>query len=161
MTGTGFAGAAVRVDAPAGASASGRLSPGVKRGSVASLPASWKRLVSVAEKLMSCCRSALTMWYCESCAKGSFAGSAARLAAVSLPALTPGLRRYFSPYVVKVLTWGGLRGGISVAMALSLPPSDSREPLVAVTYIVVVFSILVQGLTIGRLLRGERTSGEA
>ena len=49
---------------------------------------------------------------------------------------------------IKVLTWGGLRGGISVALALSLDPSPYREYIVFITYSVVVFSILVQGLTI-------------
>lgn len=52
-----------------------------------------------------------------------------------------------------VLAWGGLRGGISVALALSLPSSDSRATVLALTYCVVVFSILVQGMTIGRVVR--------
>jgi len=55
--------------------------------------------------------------------------------------------------VVAILTWGGLRGGISVALALSLPPCPEREFLLTITYTVVVFAVLVQGLTIGRLLR--------
>jgi CPA1 family monovalent cation:H+ antiporter len=53
----------------------------------------------------------------------------------------------------KVLTWGGLRGGISVALALSLPLGNEREIVVSLTYGVVVFSILVQGLSIGRVTR--------
>jgi CPA1 family monovalent cation:H+ antiporter len=58
---------------------------------------------------------------------------------------------------IPVLTWGGLRGGISVAMALSLPANDSRSLVLTLTYFVVVFSILVQGLTAGRVIR--MTSG--
>jgi CPA1 family monovalent cation:H+ antiporter len=53
----------------------------------------------------------------------------------------------------KVVVWGGLRGGISVALALSLPPGPERDGLLALTYCVVVFSIGVQGLTIGRVVR--------
>jgi monovalent cation:H+ antiporter, CPA1 family len=53
----------------------------------------------------------------------------------------------------QVLTWGGLRGGISVALALSLPPGPERNVVLALTYAVVVFSILVQGLSIGKLAR--------
>lgn len=54
---------------------------------------------------------------------------------------------------ISVLTWGGLRGGISVAMALSVPDNDSRALILTLTYFVVVFSILVQGLTLGRVIR--------
>jgi Na+:H+ antiporter len=57
---------------------------------------------------------------------------------------------------IAVLTWGGLRGGVSVAMALSLPANDSRSLVLTLTYFVVVFSILVQGLTAGRFVRMTR-----
>ncbi|QTF56647.1 cation:proton antiporter [Stutzerimonas frequens] len=54
---------------------------------------------------------------------------------------------------VRILTWGGLRGGISVALVLALPASEERNLLLNITYLVVLFSILVQGLSIGRLVR--------
>ena len=60
---------------------------------------------------------------------------------------------------ISLLTWGGLRGGISVAMALSLPASASRSLVLTLTYFVVVFSILVQSLTVGRVIR--MTSGRS
>ncbi len=63
------------------------------------------------------------------------------------------LGRSFTTGAVRVLVWGGLRGGISIALALSLPPIPSRPAIVAITYIVVAFSIIVQGLTIGPLIR--------
>jgi CPA1 family monovalent cation:H+ antiporter len=78
----------------------------------------------------------------------------ARYISVGLPVTLLKRVRAFSPRVVEILTWGGLRGGISVALALSLPPVPEREVIVVITYAVVVFSILVQGLTIGALVRG-------
>ena len=60
-------------------------------------------------------------------------------------------RLEFSPYATTLMTWGGLRGGISIALALSLPPTANRDLFLTVTYGVVVFSIIVQGLSIGRL----------
>ncbi|MDA2933117.1 sodium:proton antiporter [Acidobacteria bacterium AH-259-D05] len=77
----------------------------------------------------------------------------ARLVSVGVPVLILRPFRQFSPRVVRILTWGGLRGGISVALALSLPTGTERDLLLPVTYAVVVFSVLVQGLTIGKLVR--------
>jgi len=76
----------------------------------------------------------------------------ARFVSVGWPVLAMRLFRTFSPDVIKILTWGGLRGGISVALALSLPPGKNREIILAITYMIVVFSIIIQGLTIGKLV---------
>ena len=78
---------------------------------------------------------------------------AARFISVSAPLLTLRLWHEFTPGAIPVLTWGGLRGGISVALALSLPLSPVRDLILAATYGVVVFSIVVQGLTIERVVR--------
>jgi CPA1 family monovalent cation:H+ antiporter len=59
----------------------------------------------------------------------------------------------FDRHTIRVLTWGGLRGGISIALALSLSPAVGKDLWVAMTYCVVAFSILVQGLTVGKLAR--------
>jgi monovalent cation:H+ antiporter, CPA1 family len=60
--------------------------------------------------------------------------------------------RRFEPGAVTVLTWGGLRGGLSVAMALSLHNSRFRELIVVITYSVVVFSVFVQGLSSSKVI---------
>lgn len=70
---------------------------------------------------------------------------------VGLPITLLRFRREFSPKVVRILVWGGIRGGISVALALSLPPSSYRDLIIGTTYVIVVFSIIVQGLTIARV----------
>src|SRR5690606_25786715 len=84
---------------------------------------------------------------------------AARFVAVGVPVTFQRPFRDFSPHAVKVLTWGGLRGGISVALALSLPLGPERDVILTMTYVVVAFSILVQGLTLRRLLRGWGLTG--
>lgn len=72
-----------------------------------------------------------------------------RWVGVGLPIAFMSLTRKFEKNTITILTWGGLRGGISVALALSLPKSlESKDMIVAITYSVVVFSILVQGMTI-------------
>jgi CPA1 family monovalent cation:H+ antiporter len=76
----------------------------------------------------------------------------ARFVSVGLPIVLMGRFRRFSPGVVQVMTWGGLRGGISVALALSLPFSTERDVILAITYAVVIFSIIIQGLTISRMV---------
>ncbi len=77
----------------------------------------------------------------------------ARYVSVSIPVRLLSLGRHFGPKTVRILTWAGLRGGISVALALSLPRGPHREVLVAITYSVVLFSIVVQGLSIGWVIR--------
>ncbi len=76
-----------------------------------------------------------------------------RYISVFIPTLFMSYKKTFDRIMLPILTWGGLRGGISVALALSLPQSEFRSILVSITYIIVVFSILVQGLTIGRLAK--------
>jgi len=85
----------------------------------------------------------------------------ARLASVAAPLrLLRGLRYAFTPGAVSILTWGGLKGGISVALALSLRPRfeaagaiATYDAILSATYAVVLFSIVVQGLTVGHLVR--------
>ena len=90
---------------------------------------------------------------------------AARLVSVGLPVWCLRRSDQFEPALVPLLTWGGLRGAISVALALSLPgPGEpgaigGRNVIVAMTYVVVVFSILVQGLTVGPLTRRWLATG--
>lgn len=83
----------------------------------------------------------------------------ARFVSVGLPLALLGTRRRFTRGAIWILTWGGLRGGISVALALSLPPGTERDTLLTVTYVVVVFSILAQGLTVGSLVKRLTLSG--
>ena len=76
----------------------------------------------------------------------------ARFVSVAVPIFAL-MEHVFAAKAVPILTWGGVRGGISVALALSLPQVPAREPILLTTYAVVIFSILVQGLTIRPLVR--------
>lgn len=84
----------------------------------------------------------------------------ARLVSVAVPVAAMSVRGSFVTGIIPILTWSGLRGGISVAMVLSLPRFPARDLLLACTYAVVVFSILVQGLTVRRLLMYYRVGEE-
>ena len=77
----------------------------------------------------------------------------ARLMAVTVPIMILRPFRSFKADVVPIMTWGGLKGGISVALALSLPDNEHKPLILTATYVVVVFSIIVQGLTIAPLAR--------
>ena len=77
---------------------------------------------------------------------------AARFVSVAAPLGLLSLRRSFTKGAIPVLTWGGLRGGISVALALSLPDIPAKEAILAATYAVVIFSIVVQGLTVRKVV---------
>ena len=82
---------------------------------------------------------------------------AVRFISVWAPAQLIRFKEHISMGTITLLTWGGLRGGISIALALSLKSEMGRELWVPITYIVVAFSILVQGLTIGRLAKRVAT----
>jgi CPA1 family monovalent cation:H+ antiporter len=77
----------------------------------------------------------------------------ARWLTVGLPFIAFGRAMRLPKGSAGVLTWGGLRGGISIALALAIPPGHQPETLLALTYCVVAFSILVQGLTFGRVVK--------
>ena len=84
----------------------------------------------------------------------------ARFTSLFLPVQLFSKKLDFLPYTTTIMTWGGLRGGISIALALSLPEEMNKDFFLMITYMVVVFSILVQGLSVGkiatRLLGKER-----
>ncbi len=77
----------------------------------------------------------------------------ARFISIGIPLTLLRRFRTFSPGAVRILTWGGLRGGISVALALSIPPAPEKTLILIFTYTVVLFSILVQGSTIEKLVK--------
>jgi len=77
----------------------------------------------------------------------------ARFIAVGIPVSIMKLRQSFHPHVISILTWGGIRGGISVALALSLPQGQERDIIVAITYVIVIMSVTLQGLSIKSLVQ--------
>lgn len=85
---------------------------------------------------------------------------AARWIAIFVPTKFMSLRYRFSPQTVKVLVWGGIRGGVSIALALSIPQNEYNKIIISITYCVVVFSIVVQGLTIGKVANPKQIAKE-
>ena len=77
----------------------------------------------------------------------------ARFLAIALPMQIKSLNSEVNPGTVPILTWAGIRGGVSVALALSLPSSSESELLLFITYLIVLFSVAVQGLTIENVIK--------
>lgn len=84
----------------------------------------------------------------------------ARLISIWVPTRFMSLRTRFSPQTIKVLVWGGIRGGVSIALAMSIPKSEYSEIILSITYCVVVFSIIVQGLTIAKVANPKAIAKE-
>lgn len=79
---------------------------------------------------------------------------------ISIWGPTKFMKTTFSPQTVKVLVWGGIRGGVSIALAMSIPKSEYSEIILSITYCVVVFSIIVQGLTIAKVANPKAIEDE-
>lgn len=77
----------------------------------------------------------------------------ARYISLLIPAQLFGIRKMMEKRTLEIMTWGGLRGGISIALALSLPMAYHRDIFVPVTFIIVLFSILVQGFSMGQVIK--------
>lgn len=76
-----------------------------------------------------------------------------RYVSLALPTYAFGFKKQFEPKTLTIMTWGGLRGGISIALALTIPAGPYKELIVVITYTVVLFSIVVQGLSIERVIK--------
>ncbi len=76
-----------------------------------------------------------------------------RYISVLVPSIFIGMKEKMTNKTLLILTWGGLRGGISIALALSIPSNFNKDIWVTITYVIVCFSILVQGMTIGKLAK--------
>ncbi len=84
----------------------------------------------------------------------------ARFISIWVPTKFMSLRTRFNPQTVKVLVWGGIRGGVSIALALSIPKNEYSNTILSITYCVVVFSIIVQGLTIAKVANPKKIVSE-
>ncbi|SDQ40469.1 sodium/proton antiporter, CPA1 family [Chryseobacterium soldanellicola] len=84
----------------------------------------------------------------------------ARFISIWTPIKLMSLRTTFSPQTVKVLFWGGIRGGVSIALAMSIPKGEYSNVILSITYCVVVFSIVVQGLTIAKVANPKKIENE-
>ena len=91
----------------------------------------------------------------------------ARFISVGTPYLVFKRYRQYDKHSVKILTWGGLRGGLALAMAAAIPANqieieglDLHDIMVIITYVVVIFSIIVQGLTISPLIQKSIKAAE-
>lgn len=92
------------------------------------------------------------------CLLAIFVALGVRFITVSIPLQLFKLQREYVPHMVKIMVWGGLRGGLAVALALSLPAGVERNIIIAMTYAVVIFSIIVQGITIKPLITRSNPS---
>jgi len=84
-----------------------------------------------------------------------------RYVSIWIPSITIRLKEKIARKTLLILTWGGLRGGISIALALSIQSELNRNIWVPITYIIVCFSILIQGLTIGRFAKNMQKNPKA
>jgi CPA1 family monovalent cation:H+ antiporter len=77
----------------------------------------------------------------------------ARFVSLYIPAVLFRFKKVFGTKSLFIMTWGGLRGGISIALALSLPQNTYKNILVSITFVIVIFSILIQGITVEKVIK--------